>query len=161
MFDTLYYIFSSIIITAALLFTFSRNILNSAFSLLLVLLGACGVYTLLNSELFAMVNILAITGISLILLIFTPHLKKISEGEKTKLPPVHFISLIILSLLTAIVSSLLASTRWRLFEINFELNSFSMVFSKYFPLILTIVLILSVIIVSSGYILKKPAKSHR
>lgn len=156
MYDTLYYIFSVLIISAALFLTFSRNILNSTFSLLLILLGGCGVYTLLNSELFALVNILVFTGIASILLIFTPHIRRFFKEAEIKLPTVHFISIIIISLLTAIVSSLLASTRWRLFEINFEVNSFSLVFSKYFPVILAIILILSVIIVSSSYILKKP-----
>jgi NADH:ubiquinone oxidoreductase subunit 6 (subunit J) len=161
MYDILYYIFSVSIISSSLFLAFSRNILNSAFALLLTLIASCGIYILLNSELFALVCILTLSGITLILLIFTPSIRTFFKEVQIKLPSVHFIFIIIISLLTSIVSSLISSTRWGLFEINFDTNSFSLVFSKYFPLILTIILILSVIITSSGYLLKKPGRLHK
>src|SRR4030095_10244140 len=155
MYDALYYIFSAVIIIASLYLLFSKNLLNSLFAILVTLLACSGFYVLLNSELVALLNILAITILASILLGYLPYFKNLLMIEEINDPKPNFTSLILISLLTAIISSLIASTRWPAPDINFEITTFALLFTKYLPVILAVIIMLSVFITCLSYMLKK------
>lgn len=58
----------------------------------------------------------------------------------------NIVSLLIISLLTAILASLFGNARWQKAVIDTGLNSFGLIFTKYLPLILAITVLLSVLI---------------
>src|SRR4030095_14049789 len=155
MYDSLYYIFSAIIVITSIYLTFSKNLLNSLFAVLVTLLACSGLYVLLNSELFALLNILAITIIASIMLRYIPYLKKNLLVDEFNATDSNLLSSLIISLLTAVISSILASTRWPAPEINFEINSFALLFSKYLPALLAVIITFSVLFTCISYLLKK------
>jgi len=154
-YDIIYYVFAVVIVLSALVCAFSKNIMRSAFALFLTLIAVSALYVILHSELFALVNILFISGIAIMILIFIPKIKFLFSTEESQLNKTHFISVITISLLVAIISSIVASTRWQRFEINYDVNSYTLIFSKFMPLVILVAIIASVIIFLTKFILKK------
>ena len=157
-YNIIFYIFAVIIIASALISTFSKSISPSIFTFFLIMTSITGFYTLLHSELFALVNILFISGTGITLLIFHNKLNitaKLVSEDITKTP---LVSTLIVSLMIAIISSILASTRWKSFDLNYEINTNALIFNKYLPLVILITMTTAVIISSIKFILKKETK---
>jgi NADH:ubiquinone oxidoreductase subunit 6 (subunit J) len=150
----IFYILFAVIIASAFYISFGKNILSSSFSMFTLLVSASGAYVLLNSELFALINILFWVGMSALLFILFPGIRNITINDEAHLAKSHFLSIIVLGTLTALVSSLVSSTRWQVFEINYEFNSLMLIFTKYLPLIILLAVISSVIITSLSVLLK-------
>jgi NADH:ubiquinone oxidoreductase subunit 6 (subunit J) len=150
----IFYTLFVVIIASAFYISFGKNILSSSFSMFTLLVSASGIYVLLNSELFALINVLFFSGIVVLLLILFPGIKNASFNDEATLPKSHFISIIVLGILTALVSSLVSSTRWQAFEMNYEFNSLMLIFTKYLPLIILLAVISSIIITSLSVLLK-------
>lgn len=155
MFTVIYYIFAVLIIGAAFYIAFGKSTINSAFSFFLLMIAVCGIFVMVNAELFALINILALFAIVSILLILFPGIGNLKDNEVEALPNSHLVSITVLALLTALITSLVSSTRWQLFEINYEINSLILIFTQYLPLILLIALAASVVIASIPLLLKK------
>lgn len=80
-----FYLISALTIAGAAFMLFSRNLLHSAFSLLVVLLGIAGLYALLEAEFLAVVQIMVYVGGIMVLLMFgvlltNTHFEKQSPG---------------------------------------------------------------------------------
>jgi hypothetical protein len=58
-------------------------------------------------------------------------------------------------LLTAILASIITSARWQNFAINYNTDSYELIFSKFLPLIIIAAVMGSVIVFTSRLILKK------
>jgi len=155
MYDILFYIFFFICIFSAIYIAFSSNTAKSVFAVLLLLITVRGIFVMLISELFALIGILALIMAASLILIFFPRFENFLQKGNNIIPSTNFSMIIAISLLAAIVSGLLTSTRWRLFDINYEINSYILIFSKYLPAILALTFIVFIIITSLGFILKK------
>jgi NADH:ubiquinone oxidoreductase subunit 6 (subunit J) len=155
LYSAIFYILFIIIAVSAFYISFGRNILSTSFSMVVMLLSVSGIYVMLNAELFALINILLFTGIAVLLMILFPAIRNLSIDDEIILPKSHFFSIIILGTLTALLSSLVSSTRWKLFNVNYEFNSLLLIFTKYLPLIILIAILTSVIITSLSVILNK------
>jgi hypothetical protein len=65
----------------------------------------------------------------------------------SQLPPkTNIFSLLTISFMAAILASLLGSARWQMVTIDYSVNSFAMIFTKYLPAIFAVTLLLSVMI---------------
>lgn len=141
------------IIAAALQAAFGRNLVSSAYSLFIMLISASGMFVLLNSELFGLLTILSITIIGIICIVALPLPK--TFFDESVYPKHHFRSVSVIGILTALISSLAGGTRWEAVEINYELNSLILIFTKYLPIIILIIITISVALGSFASVMKK------
>ncbi len=155
MYNIIFYILFVLIIASAFYISFGRNILSSAFSMFILLVTVSGIYVMLNSELFALVNILSFSLTAVLALILFPQMRSIPVTEDAPLPKSHLLSVTVLGVLTALLSSLVSSTRWAVLDINYEFNSLMLIFTKYLPVIILLAVASSVIITSLGVLLSK------
>ncbi|HTI14980.1 MAG TPA: NADH-quinone oxidoreductase subunit J [Dictyobacter sp.] len=79
----LFWIFAVILVVAALLVVGLRNIVHSALALVVVFAMAAGIYTLLNAEFIAIVQILIYVGAVTILILFALMLTRIAGLTRT------------------------------------------------------------------------------
>ncbi len=154
-YDIIFYVLTVLIIFTSLVCAFSKDLVRSAFAVFTALIGISAIYVLLHSELFALVNMLFVSAIGLTILIFSPKINSLGAAEQAETPKTNYISTVTISLLAAIVSSLAAATRWQRFEIDYSLNSYLLIFSKFLPIVIMVVLIASVITFSLKFILKE------
>jgi NADH:ubiquinone oxidoreductase subunit 6 (subunit J) len=155
MYDFLFYIFFVITIASAMVAAFSKSLPKAAFALVLTLLAVSGLYVLLISELFALINILLLILTTAFLFMAAPKLKVVIEEENLTYSSRHFFFTIIVSLFTATVSGILSNTRWRVFTPDYSENSYALIFNAYLPLILAVMMIFYIITVSLGFYYKK------
>ncbi len=125
---------------------FIANAKNSLMSFVYLLSGICGLLIISNSQLLSL-----LISLLLLMIFFTAHLLKNIINEYLIIDyratlKTNIFSLLVISLLTAILASLLGNTRWQMINIDYSLNSFSMIFTKYIPFILAISLLFSVMI---------------
>lgn len=155
MYNALFYIFSGIAIAGVLTVAFSKSLTNSIYSKIIVLFSLGGIFTLLNSELISFLWIVISALILTALLMFSPKLMHLDVNESVKNLPHRTYYVVIASLTCALISSIVSSTRWTWFNINFEINSFSLLFTKYLPIVLILVILTSVILSSFSFIIRK------
>ncbi len=146
MHDVLYYIFAVVILLSVMYIAFIGNVKGSLKSFAYFISGICGLLIITNSQLFSLLICLL-----LLMIFFTTYLlkNKIYEylnADTESTLKTNIFSLLVISLLTAILASLLGNTRWQMINIDYSLNSFGMVFTKYLPFILAISLLFSVMI---------------
>ncbi len=151
MYNILFYIFFVLIIAGMLITAFSKNMLNSTFSVIVILISLGGLLTLLNSVLYSLLLIIVIAFILILLSIFYPRVSLLALGEHAEIVSYRYYLIILVSLLAAIVTSIVSSTRWQWLAINFELNSFALIFTKYLPAALILAIISSVILSTFSY----------
>ncbi len=70
LFDVAFYVFAIITVGSAIVVVSARNIIYSAFALLLTFFGVAGLYVLLNADFIAVTQILIYVGGILVLIIF-------------------------------------------------------------------------------------------
>ncbi len=146
MHDILFYIFAAVILLSVMRIAFISNVKSSLKSFAYLLSGIFGLLIITNSQLFSLLICLL-----LLMIFFTAFLLKNKINEyliidtgatlKTNIFPA-----LVISLLTAILASLFGNTRWQMINIDYSLNSFTMIFTKYLPFILAISLLFSVMI---------------
>ncbi len=114
MFDIIFYLFAFITIGSALIVVTARNIIYSAFSLMLTLFGVSGIYALLGADFLAVVQIMVYVGGILVLILFGVMLtnKIVNIEIKTGNRNIA-VSLISVSVLSAILFSVLLGTNWK------------------------------------------------
>ncbi|MCI0449383.1 MAG: hypothetical protein L0Y79_06305 [Chlorobi bacterium] len=157
MYDTLFYFFFAAVIVSAMYISFSENIYKTFFALLIFLISVRGIFTMLLSELFALIGLLALILLLSLILIFSSRLENLVQKVNIAGSSTNFPFIIAIGLMTAIVSGLVTSTRWRLFALNYDLNTYMLIFSKYLPALLAVCFALFIIVSSLGFILKKGA----
>lgn len=155
MYNILFYIFFGLIITAAFFVAFSRNMLNSVFSIIIIFISLSGLLALLNSMLLSFVCIMLTALIFVLLIFFYPLIKKFALIESIEIFPYRYYLIITVSLAFAILSSVVSSTRWQLFDINPGSNSFVLLLTRYLPAILILLMISSVILSTYAYFSRK------
>jgi len=151
--DIFFYIFAALSILSVLLISFSAEVKNTIVYFVYFTASACGLLIISNDQLFSLLLTLAI------LITFSAaylYKEKLAEyfNQTEFSNRVNIFSVLAVSLLTAILASLLGNTRWKMFIADADVNSYSLIFTKYFPIILVSALLLSVIIPAFTRIIK-------
>lgn len=170
MHDILFYIFAAIILTSILFIAFTLNIKSSIKGFAYFIAGFSGVLLLLNSQLLSLIIVLVLLTVMFAGVLckeviykfitekpvrderedtyFTELNSETSQKNEQGKPVknANIISLLVISLLSAIMASVLGAARWQMISIEYSVNSFGMIFTKYLPFILAISLLLSAMI---------------
>jgi NADH-quinone oxidoreductase subunit J len=117
LYDIIFYVFAILTIVSAGLVVFSKNIVYSAFSLLVTFFSVAGIYVLLNADFIAITQLLIYVGGILVLLLFgvmlTTNVTNVELNAQTlKAIPATIIAAIVAALLVSTV----ISTRWKVNE---------------------------------------------
>jgi NADH:ubiquinone oxidoreductase subunit 6 (subunit J) len=78
----LFYLFGTIILLSALMILFTRNVVHSAYLLILVFLSIAGIYVIAHAEFVAVTQIIIYAGGILVLIIFGIMLTNRMAGQK-------------------------------------------------------------------------------
>ena len=94
--QTIFYLFTGITLVSALFILMTRNILYSAFALMLTFLGVAGIFIFAGAEFVAITQILVYVGGILVLIVFGVMLTNRVQGQKV-ITPVYrrFVGLIV------------------------------------------------------------------
>ena len=117
LYDIIFYVFAILTIVSAGLVVFSKNIVYSAFSLLVTFFSVAGIYVLLNADFIAITQLLIYVGGILVLLLFgvmlTTNVTNVELNAQTlKAIPATIIAAIVAALLVSTV----ISTKWKVKE---------------------------------------------
>lgn len=121
LYDIIFYLFAIITIVSAVIVVNSKNIVHSAFSLLLTFFGVSGIYVLLGADFLAVVQIMVYVGGILILLLFGVMLTNKIVNVDIRSGSIQVIPAIIgLGAFAAILISIMTSTNWKSESFNIE-----------------------------------------
>ncbi len=119
-FDIIFYAFAILTIVSAGVVVFSKNIVYSAFALLFTFSGVAGIYVLLNADFIAITQILIYVGGILILVVFGVMLTtNVTDVDVTTQSLKVLPATVVVAVITALLVSVVISTKWRTNEINF------------------------------------------
>ena len=114
LYDIIFYLFAAITIVSGIVVVNAKNIVHSAFSLLLTFFGVSGIYVLLGADFLAIVQIMVYVGGILILLLFGVMLtNKITDVEIRSGSFQVFPAIIGLAAFAAILFGVMTSTNWK------------------------------------------------
>ena len=114
LYDIIFYLFAAITIVSGIIVVNAKNIVHSAFSLLLTFFGVSGIYVLLGADFLAIVQIMVYVGGILILLLFGVMLtNKITDVEIRSGSFQVFPAIIGLAAFAAILFGVMTSTNWK------------------------------------------------
>ncbi len=140
--------FSSITLLGAIYIAFSYSSRNSVKAAMYLFAGIIGLLILLNFHLYTLLSLL------LLLLLFSvaillkgrisPYLIEAEESLK-----INIISILIISTLTAVFAGLLGTAKWPKLEVIYEIDSISLIFTKYLAAVLVTGLLISAVISSA------------
>jgi len=99
----LFYLFSTVTITAAAVMVFSKNIVHSAFALMFTLIGVAALYVLLYADFLAATQLLVYVGGILILILFGIMLTTQGKSLSFKTSTVNIAPASIISVAAAVV----------------------------------------------------------
>lgn len=115
----LFYLFSTVMVAAAAVMVFSKNIVHSAFALMFTLIGVASLYVLLYADFLAATQLLVYVGGILILILFGVMLT--SQGQSFSFKTIS-VNIVPASLLSSAVLMLLIyafiQTDWIVTENN-------------------------------------------
>ncbi len=115
--DLFFYLFAVLVIGTALIVTFSKNLLHSAFSLFFMFFGVAGFYILLGGDFLAMIQVMVYAGGISILMIFGTMLTiKISHPEESSPIIQRVFSLLGGIALWALLQGIFQKTEWPLLQ---------------------------------------------
>ena len=154
MHEIIFYIFAAISLLAAMFIAFSGSIRNSVYGLMYFILGISGLLSISNSQLLSLVITLLLAAIFFIGYLTKDLVFGLIDNDGPVIPKANIFSLLVISLLTAIMSSLLGAARWQMSIIDLNVNSFGIIFAKYLPIIIAVVLLSSLMIPLFTNILK-------
>jgi hypothetical protein len=137
----------------AIYIAFSYSSKNSIKAAMYLFAGIIGLLILLNFHLYSLFSLL------LFLLLFSGAIllrERISQylTEANGTPKIYIISILFISILTAVFAGLLGAAKWPKIEILYDYNSLSLIFSKYMVAILAIGLLISSVISSAFMIVR-------
>jgi len=111
--DLLFYLVALVALGGAGAVAFSRNIVYSAFGLLLALFGAAAIYIFISADLVAVVQLLVYIGGVLVLILFAIMLtSKIGDARHSNLPVGLIPGGIMFALLIGLTTYLSLATPW-------------------------------------------------
>lgn len=140
--EIIFYIFASITLIAAMYIAFSQGSKAAAGGLVYIAAGASGLYLLVNSQLIS--SILLLVALMLVSIYnlgsryFINHLFNEPPAKN------NFISVLLISIFTAVFTALLGAAKWQKFDIDFGYSNFALIFTKYLPLLFILALTVSV-----------------
>jgi len=113
-FDVIFYLFALITIISAVIVVTTKNIVYSAYSLLLTLFGISGIYVLLGADFLAVVQIMIYVGGILILLLFGVMLTNKITSVDIRTGTVHLLPAAIgVGLLLGVLWAVMIWTNWK------------------------------------------------
>lgn len=113
-FDLIFYLFTLVTILSAVVVVTTKNIVYSAYSLLLTLFGISGIYVLLGADFLAVVQIMIYVGGILILLLFGVMLTNKITSVDIRTGTVHLLPAAIgIGILLGILWAVMVWTDWR------------------------------------------------
>lgn len=116
-YDIIFYLFAVITVLSAFFVVSVRNIVHSAFFLLLTLFGVSGLYVLLGADFVAIVQLVVYIGGILILILFGVMLTQKITNVQVKTGTFQLLpAAIAVGLLGGLLISTLTSTAWRNFD---------------------------------------------
>ncbi|AFN75603.1 NADH dehydrogenase subunit J [Melioribacter roseus P3M-2] len=116
-FDIIFYLFAIITVASAFIVVTTRNIVYSAYSLLLTLFGISGIYVLLGADFLAVVQIMVYVGGILILLLFGVMLTNKITSVDIRTGAVHLLPAAISSgVLLGILWAVMTWTDWKTYD---------------------------------------------
>lgn len=114
LYDIIFYLFAAITIISALFVVTTRNIIYSAFNLLLTFFGVAGIYVLLGADFLAVVQIIVYVGGIMILILFGVMLTNKITNVQIKTGTVQILpATIAVGAFSGILISLLLNTEWK------------------------------------------------
>ncbi len=114
LYDIIFYLFAAITILSAIFVVTSRNIIYSAFNLMLTFFGVAGIYVLLGADFVAIVQIIVYVGGILILLLFGVMLTNKITSVQIKTGTIQILpATIAVGAFAGILISLLFNTEWK------------------------------------------------
>jgi len=150
--ELIFYISALLTLTASLLIAFSYSVKNSLKYFAYFAAGLAGLILILNSQLYSTLLILVLLLFFSLWNLLHPKLSKFIENNEAAQPRVNLFSVIMISALAAVLSGVGGSTKWKVFAVNYDVSSFSLIFTKYLPIFIVLALLASVIISATGSI---------
>ncbi len=154
--DILFYIFSSITLLAAFYIAFFSGSRNSFRAAMYLFTGIAGLFVLLNFHLFGLIIVL------LLLMLFSGEV--LLEGRisgyitEADIPlRSNFLSIVLIGIFTAVLAAMPGAAKWPQFGVMHEINTLSLIFSKYIAAVLAIGFLISVVISSAAKLLRNGA----
>lgn len=145
MHDILFYIFAAITLLSVMMTAFSASAVSSLKYYAYYSAAICGLLILNSSQLLSILLMLVLLILVSLSYFYRSHLLKLETAEIPKNKNIIF-PLLTLSLLTALMTSVLGNTRWIEAVIDPERNSLSTIFTKYLPVISVITIAVSAMI---------------
>jgi NADH-quinone oxidoreductase subunit J len=116
-YDLIFYLFALVTVVSAFFVVTTRNIVHSAFYLLLTLFGVAGIYVLLGADFVAIVQLVVYIGGILILILFGVMLTQKITNVDIKTGTFQLMPAAIgVGLLGGFLISALTNTQWRSFD---------------------------------------------
>ncbi len=116
LYDIIFYFFAAITIISAFFVVTTKNIIHSAYNLLLTFFGVAGIYVLLGADFIAIVQLIVYVGGILILMLFGVMLTNKITNVSIKTEAAYVIpSSIVVGLFTGILIAVLVNTNWKVF----------------------------------------------
>ncbi len=106
----------------------------------------------LNSQLYSAILILVLLFLFSAANLMRTRFTKYIEYNEAAQPRVNLFSVIMISALAAVLAGLGGSAKWKVFAVNYDVNSFSLIFTKYLPIFIVLALLASAIISAAGSI---------
>ena len=114
LYDIIFYLFAFVTIASAFVVVTAKNIIYSAFSLLVTLFGIAGLYVLLGSDFVAVVQLMVYIGGILILLLFGVMLTNKITSVQIKTGSVQILPALTGGIILAVtLIIIITNTEWR------------------------------------------------
>jgi NADH:ubiquinone oxidoreductase subunit 6 (subunit J) len=159
MYEVFYYIFAALILLFSMFAAFSEKPGSILYYFVILLFSFSGLLVLLNSALISLMTTLLTSAVVMLFILFgklDPAGNNENAGDTTLSV---YLYLITAGMFTAIITSLVSSTRLPNFEIDFASISFTQIFSVYLPLLLLLAVVISAIVPFVASSLKKGESS--
>jgi NADH-quinone oxidoreductase subunit J len=113
-YDIIFYIFAILTVVSAGIVVFSKNIIYSAFSLLVTFFTVAGIYVLLNADFIAITQLLIYVGGILVLMLFGVMLTTNATNVELNTQTLKALpATIVVAIVSALLVSTVISTKWQ------------------------------------------------
>ena len=113
-YDIIFYLFAAITLVSAAFVVTTKNVIYSAFSLLLTLFGVSGIYVLLGADFLAIVQIMVYVGGILILMLFGVMLTNKITSVDIRTGAAHLLPASLgVAILAGAIVSVMVWTNWK------------------------------------------------
>lgn len=100
--ETLFYIFSALIVLAGLWVVLSRNVVNSALFMVVTFIGTAGLFVLLEAYFLALLQVLVYAGAVMVLFLFIIMLINVDRQARMQFDKISFFSSFIIVAIMAV-----------------------------------------------------------